>query len=131
MLGKCEHLNTGGSVKDRIARVIIDEAETRGVLRPWATIIEATAGNTGIGLALAASARGYGLACVLPEKMSEDKRKSLRLLGAEVIVTANAPPSHADNFQNVATRTLDGPVVALLPDAWDRYQSLDWMDQPP
>ncbi len=104
VLGKCEHLNPGGSVKDRIARAIIEEAESRGALQPGATIIEATAGNTGIGLALVALARGYRLVCVLPEKMCEDKRRSLRLLGAEVIVTANAPPSHADNFQNVARR---------------------------
>ncbi len=104
VLGKCEHLNPGGSVKDRIARAIIDDAEARGALQPGATIIEATAGNTGIGLALVASARGYRLVCVLPEKMAEDKRRSLRLLGVEVIVTPNAPPSHADNFQNVARR---------------------------
>ena len=104
VLGKCEHLNPGGSVKDRIARAIIDEAESRGALQPGATIIEATAGNTGIGLALVALSRGYRLACVLPEKMCEDKRRSLRLLGVEVIVTANAPPSDADNFQNVARR---------------------------
>jgi cysteine synthase len=104
VLGKCEHLNPGGSVKDRIALAIIDDAEARGALQLGSTIVEATAGNTGIGLALVALARGYRLACVLPKKMSEDKRKSLRLLGAEVIVTANAPPSHADNFQNVARR---------------------------
>jgi cysteine synthase len=104
VLAKCEHLNPGGSVKDRIALAIVDEAERRGVLRPGDTLIEATAGNTGLGLALVAGLRGYKLVCVLPEKMSLDKRHALRAVGAEVIVTPNAPPSHEDNFQNVARR---------------------------
>ena len=104
ILAKCEHLNPGGSVKDRIAVAIIDDAERRGVLAPGGTLIEATAGNTGLGLALVAAVRGYRLACVMPEKMSEDKRAALRALGAEVIVTRNAPPSDPENFQNVARR---------------------------
>jgi len=104
VLAKCEHLNPGGSVKDRIALAIVDDAERRGVLRPGDTLIEATAGNTGLGLALVAAIRGYPLVCVLPEKMSVDKRSALRAAGAEVIVTPNAPPSHEDNFQNVARR---------------------------
>jgi cystathionine beta-synthase len=102
--GKCEHLNPGGSVKDRIALAIVDDAEARGLLRPGMTLVEATAGNTGVGLALVAAARGYRLACVMPAKMSADKRAALAMLGAEVIVTPNAPPSHPDNFQNVARR---------------------------
>ena len=104
ILAKCEHLNPGGSVKDRIAIAIVDDAERRGVLRPGDTLIEATAGNTGLGLALVAALRGYKLVCVLPEKMSVDKRNALKAVGAEVIVTPNAAPSHADNFQNVARR---------------------------
>jgi cysteine synthase len=104
VLAKCEHLNPGGSVKDRIARAIIDDAEARGVLHPGATLIEATAGNTGVGLALVAAARGYRLVCVLPEKMSADKRSSLAALGATVLITANAPPNDPRNFQNVARR---------------------------
>ena len=104
LLVKCEHLNPGGSVKDRIALAIVDDAERRGVLRPGYTLIEATAGNTGLGLALVAALRGYKLVCVLPEKMSVDKRNALRAVGAEVFVTPNAPPSHDDNFQNVARR---------------------------
>src|SRR5512142_2271654 len=75
VLVKCEHLNPGGSVKDRIALAIVDDAEARGVLRPGMTLVEATAGNTGMGLALVAAARGYSLVCVLPEKMSVDKRE--------------------------------------------------------
>jgi len=104
VLVKCEHLNPGGSVKDRIALAIVEDAEQRGVLRPGMTIIEATAGNTGIGLALVAAARGYSLVFVMPEKMSSDKRDALSALGARVIVTPNAPPTAPENFQNEARR---------------------------
>ena len=102
VLGKCEFLNPGGSIKDRIALAIVEEAELQGRLAPGATLVEATAGNTGLGLALVAAARGYRLVCVLPEKMSVDKRVALEAVGATVIVTANAPPSSPENFQNVA-----------------------------
>jgi cysteine synthase len=91
VLAKCEHLNPGGSVKDRLALAIVDDAERRGVLRPGATIVEATAGNTGVGLALVAAVRGYRLVCVMPQKMSVDKRHALAQLGAEVVITDNAP----------------------------------------
>jgi cysteine synthase len=104
ILAKCEHLNPGGSVKDRIAKSIIDDAESRGLLQPGATLIEATAGNTGVGLALIAAVRGYRLVCVLPEKMSTDKRVALAALGATVLITPNAPPHDPRNFQNVARR---------------------------
>jgi cysteine synthase len=104
LLAKCEHMNPGGSVKDRIARGIVRDAEARGVLRPGMTLIEATAGNTGVGLALVAAVRGYSLVCVMPEKMSVDKRRALAALGARVIVTPNAAPGHVDNFRNVARR---------------------------
>jgi cysteine synthase len=104
VLVKCEHMNPGGSVKDRIALAIVTDAEARGLLAPGATLIEATAGNTGVGLALVAAARGYKLVCVMPEKMSVDKRVALATLGAQVIITPNAPPSSADNFRNVARR---------------------------
>lgn len=104
VLVKCEHMNPGGSIKDRIALAIIEDAEARGVLREGMTLIEATAGNTGIGLAIVAAARGYRLVCVMPEKMSADKRAALASLGAEVRITPNAPPSSPDNFRNVAAR---------------------------
>jgi cystathionine beta-synthase len=104
ILGKCEFLNPGGSVKDRIALAIIKDAEFHGQLAPGATLVEATAGNTGQGLALVAATRGYRVVCVMPEKMSVDKRVALSAVGAEVIITANAPPSSAENFQNVARR---------------------------
>ncbi|MBC8072842.1 MAG: cysteine synthase family protein [Deltaproteobacteria bacterium] len=104
VLVKCEQLNPGGSVKDRMAKAIVDDAEARGLLLPGATLIEATAGNTGIGLALVAAARGYRLVCVLPAKMSIDKCDALRRLGTEVIVVPNAPISSPENFRNVAAR---------------------------
>ena len=101
---KCDHLNPGGSVKDRTARAIVLDAEDRGLLKPGSTLIEGTAGNTGAGLALLASARGYRCICVLPEKMAIDKRIQLRQLGSEVIITRNAPLSNPLNFRNVAAR---------------------------
>jgi cysteine synthase len=104
IFAKCEHLNPGGSVKDRLALAIVNYAEKHGELRPGATLIEATAGNTGIGLALVAAARGYGLVCVLPAKMSQDKRDALAAVGATVIIADNAPPDDPRNFQQVARR---------------------------
>ena len=104
VFAKCEHMNPGGSIKDRIALVIVDDAERRAVLRPGMTIVEATAGNTGVGLALVAAVRGYTLVCVMPEKMSADKRAALAAMGARVVITPNAPPSSPENFQNVARR---------------------------
>ncbi len=104
VLGKCEFLNPGGSVKDRIALAILDHAERNGLVATGATLIEATAGNTGMGLALVAAVRGYRLVCVMPEKMSADKRAALAAVGAEVVVVPNAPPSSPENFQNVAQR---------------------------
>lgn len=104
ILVKCEHLNPGGSIKDRIAKAIITAAEAAGTLSPGATLIEATAGNTGAGLALVAAVRGYQLVCVMPEKMSEDKRRALRAMGARLVITDNAPPDDPRNFQQVARR---------------------------
>ena len=104
VLGKCEFLNPGGSIKDRIALAILDDAERNHRISRGATLIEATAGNTGLGLALVAAARGYRLVCVMPEKMSADKRAALAGVGAEVVIVPNAPPSSPDNFQNVARR---------------------------
>ena len=104
IFAKCEHLNPGGSVKDRIALAIVLDAERRGVLKPGDTIVEATAGNTGIGLALVAGARGYQLVCVMPEKMSTDKRTSLAALGARLEIAPNAPLGDPANFQAAARR---------------------------
>ncbi|MEZ4308969.1 MAG: cysteine synthase family protein [Polyangiaceae bacterium] len=104
VLAKCEHMNPGGSIKDRLALSIVNDAEARGVLRPGMTMIEATAGNTGVGLALIAAVRGYSLVCVMPEKMSADKRASLTALGARLIITKNAPPTDPESFRQVAAR---------------------------
>lgn len=109
VLVKCEHLSPGGSIKDRIALAIVLDAEARGALRPGMTLVEATAGNTGVGLALVAASRGYGLVCVMPEKMSPDKRLALTMLGAKVVVTPNAPPSSPESFRSVARRLADEP----------------------
>jgi cystathionine beta-synthase len=114
--GKCEHLNPGGSVKDRIAVAIVDAAERSGALEPGGTLVEATAGNTGVGLALVAAVRGYRVVCVMPQKMSEDKRRALRAAGAEVVVTDNAPPSDPRNFQQVARRLAAERPGAVLAD---------------
>lgn len=107
VLVKCEQLNPGGSIKDRIALAIVEDAESRGILRPGMTLVEATAGNTGIGLALVAATRDYRLVCVMPEKMSIDKRSALAALGSKVVITPNAPPSSPENFRNVAKRLAD------------------------
>ena len=103
--GKFEATNPGGSIKDRIAVAMIEEAEANGELKPGGTIIEATAGNTGVGLALVAAIKGYKCVFVLPDKMSEDKVNLLKAFGAEVVVTAtDVPPDSPDNYSNVAAR---------------------------
>src|SRR5690348_17883849 len=84
ILGKAEFMNPGGSVKDRPARQMILEAEKRGELKPGGLVVEATAGNTGIGLALVADARGYRTMIVIPETQSQEKKDMLRLCGAEL-----------------------------------------------
>ena len=101
---KCEHLNPGGSVKDRLALAIVNAAESAGEIAPGDTLIEATAGNTGMGLALVGRSRGYRLVCVMPEKMSHDKREALRILGAQLVITPNVGPDHPDYFRTVAAR---------------------------
>ncbi|MEG0375116.1 MAG: cysteine synthase family protein, partial [Raoultibacter sp.] len=87
LLAKYEAANPGGSVKDRIARAMLDEAEAQGLLAPGATIIEPTSGNTGIGLAMLAAARGYNLTLTMPETMSIERRKLLASYGANLILT--------------------------------------------
>lgn len=104
ILGKIEMMNPGGSVKDRIGLAMLDAAEREGRLEPGTTIIEATAGNTGVGLAMVAAVRGYRCVFVMPEKMSRDKEDLLRAYGADVLRTPNALPDSPDNFQKVARR---------------------------
>lgn len=105
---KCEFFNPGGSVKDRIAYRMIQDAEDKGLLKPGCTIIEPTSGNTGIGLAMAAAVRGYRCIIVMPEKMSNEKASTLRALGAEIVRTPteaswDSPEAHirvAQKLQN-------------------------------
>lgn len=99
MYGKCEFLNPGGSVKDRIGISMLDDAEKRGLVKPGDTLIEATSGNTGIGLALAAAVKGYHLIITMPEKMSHEKQVVLEALGAKIYRTPteaahDSPDSH-------------------------------------
>jgi cystathionine beta-synthase len=102
---KAEFINPGGSVKDRIGLAMIEAAEREGHLKPGGVIIEATAGNTGVGLALAAAVKGYRLIAVLPDKMSPDKISLLRAYGAEVVITAtNVPPDSPESYNGVAER---------------------------
>lgn len=105
---KLESFNPGGSVKDRIAIAIIEEAEASGELQPGGTIIEATSGNTGMGLALVAAVRGYRSIFVMPDKMSDEKIRALRALGAEVVVTPTAvEPEDPRSYYSVARRIVE------------------------
>lgn len=104
ILGKAEFLNPGGSVKDRAARYIIEDAERRGVLKPGGTVVEGTAGNTGIGLAHICAARGYRCVIVIPETQSPEKMDLLRVLGAEVRPVAAVPYKDPNNYQKIAGR---------------------------
>ena len=102
---KAEFFNPGGSIKDRIGLPIIEAAEKDGSLKPGGTIVEATSGNTGIGLAIAAALRGYKCIFTMPDKMSQEKVRLLRAFGAEVIITPTAvPPDHPDNYLMTAKR---------------------------
>ncbi len=105
--GKAEFLNPGQSVKDRPARQMVLAAEARGDLRPGGLIVEGTAGNTGIGLALVGRARGYRVVIVIPETQSQEKKDMLRLAGAELIEVPAKPYNSPDNYQHVARRLAD------------------------
>ncbi len=103
LVAKCEFLNPGGSVKDRIAFHMVKKAEEKGLLKPGGTIVEATAGNTGIGLALAAALGGYKLIAVMSQKVSTDKVRMLESLGAEaIVVPSGTTRDHPEHFMNKA-----------------------------
>ncbi|SLM48738.1 Cysteine synthase [Nitrospira japonica] len=104
ILGKAEFMNPGGSVKDRAALGIIEDAEARGVLQPGGTIVEGTAGNTGIGLTVIGHAKGYQSVIVIPETQSPEKIHLLRALGAEVLPVPEKPYSNPGNYNHVARR---------------------------
>ncbi|MEY4667818.1 MAG: hypothetical protein RL518_517 [Pseudomonadota bacterium] len=102
---KLESQNPTGSIKDRIALAMIEQAEQQGLLKPGGTIIEATAGNTGLGLALVAALKGYKLILVIPDKMSQEKVRTVRALGAEVIITrSDVGKGHPAYYQDLAER---------------------------
>ena len=105
VLAKAEFFNPGGSLKDRIGLPIIEAAERDGRLKPGGTIVEATSGNTGVGLAIAAALKGYRCVFTMPDKMSHEKVRLLKAFGAEVIITPTAvPPDHPENYLVVAKR---------------------------
>lgn len=117
VLAKVEYLNPGGSVKDRIATRMIEAAEASGELQPGGTIVEPTSGNTGVGLAMVAQAKGYKCIFVCPDKVSEDKRNVLKAYGAEVVVCPTAvAPEHPDSYYNVSDR------LSSQPGAWKPNQ---------
>lgn len=105
---KLEYMNPGGSIKDRIGVAMIEEAEKRGDIKPGGTLIEATAGNTGLGLALVAAQKGYRLILVIPDKMSQEKIFNLRAMGAEVVLTrSDVGKGHPEYYQDLAKRMAD------------------------
>jgi cystathionine beta-synthase len=121
VLAKVEYLNPGGSVKDRIALRMIEDAEEAGLLRAGGTIVEPTSGNTGVGLALVAQRRGYKCVFVCPDKVSEDKQNVLRAYGAEVVVCPTAvAPEDPRSYYNVSDR-----LAREIPGAWkpDQYSN--------
>src|ERR1700760_2896055 len=124
ILGKAEFMNPGQSVKDRAGKWIILEAEKRGELRPGGLVVEATAGNTGIGLAVVASARGYRTLILIPKTQSQEKKDMLRLCGAELVEVPALPYSNPNNYQHVARRLADQlrktePNGVLFADQWN------------
>ncbi len=120
VLVKVEYVNPGGSSKDRIAERIIDAAERDGRLRPGGTIIEATSGNTGVGLALFALQRGYKTIFVVPDKVSLDKQNTMRAYGAEVISTpTNVEPSDPRSYYSVSDRLVEEIPGAFKPNQYD------------
>ncbi len=115
VLAKCEFLNPGGSVKDRIGIAIVLDAERRGLLKPGGTIVEATSGNTGVGLAIAAAIKGYRAVFVMPDKMSEEKIRLLRAFGARVVITPTAvPPDDPRSYYSVAKQIVEETPGAIL-----------------
>src|SRR6266550_147725 len=128
ILGKAEFMNPGQSVKDRPAKQIILEAEERGDLKPGGLVVEATAGNTGIGLALVAAARGYRSLIVIPDTQSQEKKDTLRLAGAELIEVPAVPYANPNNYQHVGRRLADAlrkrePNGVLFADQWNNLDN--------
>jgi cysteine synthase A len=128
ILGKAEFMNPGQSVKDRAGRQMILEAEQRGDLKRGGLVVEGTAGNTGIGLAVVANARGYRTLIVIPETQSQEKKDALRLYGAELVEVPALPYSDPNNYQHVAKRLADQlrksePNGVLFADQWNNLDN--------
>jgi cysteine synthase len=128
ILGKAEFMNPGQSVKDRAGRQMILEAEQRGDIRPGGLVVESTAGNTGIGIALVANARGYRTLIVIPETQSREKKDTLRLYGAELVEVPAKPFSNPNNYQHVGRRLADAlrksePNGVLFADQWNNLDN--------
>jgi len=128
ILGKAEFMNPGQSVKDRPARQIILEAERRGELKPGGLVVESTAGNTGIGLALVANARGYRTLIVIPDTQSQEKKDMLRLCGAELVEVPAVPYSNQNNYQHIGRRLADQmrksePNGVIFADQWNNLDN--------
>src|SRR5215470_9149057 len=115
IVAKVEFFNPGGSVKDRIGVSMIEDAERKGLIRPGGTIVEATSGNTGVGLAIAAAIKGYKCVFVLPDKQSIEKIKQLRAFGARVVVTpTNVDPEDPRSYYSVARQIVKETPNAIL-----------------
>jgi len=130
ILGKAEFLNPGSSVKDRAALFIITDAEDRGVLKPGGVVVEGTAGNTGIGLALVGNARGYRTVIVIPDTQSQEKKDFLRLIGAEVREVPAVPYKDPNNYVHVSERVAEElaetePNGVLWANQWDNVANRD------
>ena len=128
ILGKAEFMNPGQSVKDRTARQIILEAQKRGDLKPGGLVVESTAGNTGIGLAVVANALGYRTLIVIPETQSQEKKDALRLCGAELVETPALPFANPNNYQHLGRRLADQlrktePNGVLFADQWNNLDN--------
>jgi len=128
ILGKAEFMNPGQSVKDRAGKQMILEAEKRGELKPGGLVLEGTAGNTGIGLAVVARARGYRTLIVIPETQSQEKKDTLRLYGAELVEVPALPYSNPNNYQHVAKRLAEQlrksePNGVLFADQWNNLDN--------
>jgi cysteine synthase A len=119
IFGKCEFANPGASVKDRAALFIVEDAEQRGALRPGGTIVEGTAGNTGIGLALVANAKGYRTIIVMPETQSREKMDTLRALGAELVLVPAAAYSSPCHFVHTSRRIAEETPGAIWANQFD------------
>ncbi len=119
ILGKCEFANPGASIKDRAALYIVEDAESSGALQPGGTIVEGTAGNTGIGLALVANAKGYKTIIVMPETQSREKMDTLRALGAELVLVPAAPYSSPCHFVHQSRRIAQETSGAVWSNQFD------------